>query len=73
MKTYTIIKTNRDETTREIKGTLEELTQYFSNSVRSPKSIKTLLNQLHSTYTEREAALYRRTSFHLKQEEPQQA
>ena len=73
MKVYTIIKTSRDGATREIKGTLEELTQYFSNSVRSPKSIKTLLNQLHDTYSDREAALYRRTSFELKQEVPQQA
>ena len=69
-KIYTIIKTGRDDRTREIKGTLEELNQYFQGSSRNAKNIKTLINRVQKAASEREAELYRRTTYTLKEEAP---
>lgn len=69
-KIYTIIKTSRDDRKSEITGTLEYLNDYFSSSSRNAKSIKTLLNRIQAAASDREAALYRRTFYELKADEP---
>ena len=62
MKTYNLIITRQDGRIDTRIGTLEELNRAFG---KNAKSIKTFLNQIRKSYSDREAACYRRTSFEI--------
>jgi len=76
-KEYTLIKTHTRRNTKEITGTLEYLTDYFSytlevgNSWNSkintkPKTIKSLVSNLNKSFYEKESNCYERTFIELK-------
>ena len=80
MKSFTLLKHRSGPVhndTREVTGTLEELTNYFSYTLecgaswnkkikQHPKTIKSLISNLNKSFEEKEAACYNRTSVELK-------
>ena len=62
-KVYVLLKQRGDNQPYEIKGTLEELCEYFTTHA---KSITTLISRVKKKYSEREACCYNRTSIELK-------
>jgi len=77
MKTFTIIKT-RKGIERVITGTIEELVDYFSYTFeighsynskinKSPKTIKSFMNNLQKSLDEKEGACFERTKIWLKE------
>ena len=71
-KTYTIIKYRRFGGTREISGTIEELVEYFGNTLSwwektTPKTIVGLVNALNTCVNRQQGACYHRDYYELKQ------
>lgn len=73
-KTYTIKITKKTEC--EVKGTLDELIEYFSHTLaighswnkkidRKPKTIKSFVKNLQMAYTAKEISCYERTFVEL--------
>lgn len=77
MKQYTIIQSHTKRESREVTGTIEELTRYYSYTLeignswnrkinRNPKTIASLVKNIQAAFEEKESSCYERTFVNLK-------
>jgi hypothetical protein len=80
MKTYTLTVDHSRRGSRDVSGTVEELTKYFGYTLEighsydrrvslAPKTIKSLITNLQKAYSIKEGSCYERTSISLKAKE----